>query len=726
MARAAKLFIQVGADVKDAVKGLDSVGRQVKTLSRDMRTLSTAALVVGGIITIRKTVSAVNSLVQSAADEEAAQLRLRRAIANTGQAISTDLTASLEDWIQTQSRATTFADNDLRNALTQLVLETQDLATARERLTLAEDISAARGRDLVDVSVLLGKVNEDSITQLKRMGLLQGNYVHEAGSGFSEVAAAQQLAAAAGLDYAQALKVVKDGGKAGEGVMKRYSVATKDMFKETDKFIDVAGAIAEVTDRVKGSAGDLASSPAGQWKQLQNDIHNLGQELGHFFLPLGLKVIGFFLKGIKAVRRAFSLLSTDLGGPKITTVRKLWKEIFGVDLPKSLEIVIKGFDDIFKRMSTFVDKVANADSPDSLRAAIKSFFGGLGADVAKGLSDLGAELDKQGAIGLAAKILIGGFTFSVANGATLGVADKILGLLKDSLQIAWLTVALAGGTPTLVIGAGVALGLLGFSVIDSGLSSARPADAIIAGIKRALLAGGIVLGVAGLVAGVPIIAVVGVGVVLGLAINEAFEQTGGDWLNLGRKILEFVRDSLIAGIPGVSIIGAGLKLIIPLFVEMTATTNAADLIGPVRIDQTQRPGERSKASAAGWGVAKSAMDRLATLDDIYAAYDRNHGVMPDWNWAKDILATRPMWSDVQGLWKGGIAMDPMLARIGEHGPEAVIPLDQMGTGFGGTGGGDLHLHFDGPVYGMLDFEDRVAEIIREGVRAGGFRGIIVR
>jgi hypothetical protein len=56
--------------------------------------------------------------------------------------------------------------------------------------------------------------------------------------------------------------------------------------------------------------------------------------------------------------------------------------------------------------------------------------------------------------------------------------------------------------------------------------------------------------------------------------------------------------------------------------------------------------------------------------------------------------------------------------LGEAGPEAVIPL-----GRGGMGGG-ITINILGPTYGFDDFEQRVSEAISDGVRRGGFSGIL--
>jgi TP901 family phage tail tape measure protein len=78
----------------------------------------------------------------------------------------------------------------------------------------------------------------------------------------------------------------------------------------------------------------------------------------------------------------------------------------------------------------------------------------------------------------------------------------------------------------------------------------------------------------------------------------------------------------------------------------------------------------------------------------------------------------PTIPNIPTLAAGGIVTSPTLAMIGEAGPEAVIPL-----GRGGMGGG-ITINIMGPTYGMDDFEDKIAEAIRDGARRGGFEGIL--
>ena len=75
--------------------------------------------------------------------------------------------------------------------------------------------------------------------------------------------------------------------------------------------------------------------------------------------------------------------------------------------------------------------------------------------------------------------------------------------------------------------------------------------------------------------------------------------------------------------------------------------------------------------------------------------------------------------EIPALAQGGIVKSPTLAMIGEAGPEAVVPL-----GRGGGMGANITINIMGATYGFDDFENKVAEAIKDGVRRGGFQRII--
>ena len=69
--------------------------------------------------------------------------------------------------------------------------------------------------------------------------------------------------------------------------------------------------------------------------------------------------------------------------------------------------------------------------------------------------------------------------------------------------------------------------------------------------------------------------------------------------------------------------------------------------------------------------------------------------------------------------QGGIVNKPTLAMLGEAGPEAVTPLRK-----GMSSGATIVINMTGPTYGFDDFEKKVSMAIRDGVRRGGFQGIL--
>jgi len=74
---------------------------------------------------------------------------------------------------------------------------------------------------------------------------------------------------------------------------------------------------------------------------------------------------------------------------------------------------------------------------------------------------------------------------------------------------------------------------------------------------------------------------------------------------------------------------------------------------------------------------------------------------------------------IKELAEGGIVKSPTLAMVGESGPEAVVPL-------GRNGGMQpvINIYIQGDTYGFADFEDKVAEAVRDGTRRGGFEGVL--
>jgi hypothetical protein len=89
--------------------------------------------------------------VKAAVEDEAAQMRLAKALQNVTGATDGQI-AAVEASIKAMSRATGVSDDELRPAFASLTRGTKNLADANEALGLAMDISAATGKDLQGVS----------------------------------------------------------------------------------------------------------------------------------------------------------------------------------------------------------------------------------------------------------------------------------------------------------------------------------------------------------------------------------------------------------------------------------------------------------------------------------------------------------------------------------------------------------------------------------------------
>ena len=113
---------------------------------------------------------AIEGSIKAAIEDQAAQeLLAKQLVTSTG--ATAEAIAQNEKWITSQSIATATADDKLRPALASLVRATKDVSKAQELLTLAQDISAATGKDLETVSLSLAKASLGTVGALTKLGV---------------------------------------------------------------------------------------------------------------------------------------------------------------------------------------------------------------------------------------------------------------------------------------------------------------------------------------------------------------------------------------------------------------------------------------------------------------------------------------------------------------------------------------------------------------------------
>lgn len=108
--------------------------------------------------------------VKAAIEDEQAQARLAQTLKAAAGATD-DAVASTEAFISKMQLATGVSDTQLRSAMARLTLSTNDVEKSQELLSLALDISKARGLSLESVANALGKAYDGQNTALGRLGV---------------------------------------------------------------------------------------------------------------------------------------------------------------------------------------------------------------------------------------------------------------------------------------------------------------------------------------------------------------------------------------------------------------------------------------------------------------------------------------------------------------------------------------------------------------------------
>ena len=184
-------------------------------------------------------------------------------------------------------------------------------------------------------------------------------------------------------------------------------------------------------------------------------------------------------------------------------------------------------------------------------------------------------------------------------------------------------------------------------------------------------------------------------------IFTAIESLKEKWASLWENMKDVIRGPI-------NFIIGGVNSLIEMFNGIKLGYEGKKIRGVQVIPSFEiQPFNIPKIPLMGAGGSMSLAQQLANeqLDD------------PRFDKLMERSALEGLISDIRGMASGGIVNRPTLAMIGESGPEAVVPLNKMGSG-------GITVNFLGPTYGFDDFEEKVDEAITESVRRGGFGGIL--
>lgn len=133
----------------EATKQLEGITGKIEGMSRTFKIAGAGMVAAGSAIT-----GMLGMAVKAAAKEEVGIVKLSTAMKNMGLSYET-VQGSLEQWIDTQQQKTAVADDEQRDALSQLIRMTGDLEEAQDKMTLAMDIAAGTGRDLAGANQMV-------------------------------------------------------------------------------------------------------------------------------------------------------------------------------------------------------------------------------------------------------------------------------------------------------------------------------------------------------------------------------------------------------------------------------------------------------------------------------------------------------------------------------------------------------------------------------------------
>lgn len=269
-------------EAKDLKESIDDVGEAAENTSKGggklggvFDALGKGAMVLGGAVL--GVGAGLIAATKAAADEKTGMIRLNKTIANSVKGWDGN-TDAIEDYISSQTKLA-FKDDELRDSLGFLVGQTQDLTEAQNLQALAMDLARSKGISLEAATKAVGKVDQDSINILKKLGIQVTDQMTKE----EALTAIREATAGQAEEYA----------KSAAGSMERVQNSLGDAFET------IGGAILPL---VEGPLQDLADWLSS--KEVQDGIANVAKGIGEFLagafntLMDVIKAISPFVKAV--------------------------------------------------------------------------------------------------------------------------------------------------------------------------------------------------------------------------------------------------------------------------------------------------------------------------------------------------------------------------------------------------------------------------------------------
>jgi hypothetical protein len=151
--------------IKQVNDGMGGLKTEVSSLLPSFKTMAIAGAAAFGAVS-----AFAFKAVQAAAEDEKSQALLAAQLKRTfGE--QQGLTDAVERYISVTQLRTGTSDTELRDSMGTLIRVTGNLKTAQNLLTVAQDVSAATGKDLASTSLALAKASLGQFTALGKLGI---------------------------------------------------------------------------------------------------------------------------------------------------------------------------------------------------------------------------------------------------------------------------------------------------------------------------------------------------------------------------------------------------------------------------------------------------------------------------------------------------------------------------------------------------------------------------
>lgn len=416
MASASVIFDVIGRDRASGT--FDKVGNSVDRSGSKMAKFGKIAKFAALGLAAGAGAAAVGlfKLAKGAAEDEAGQVRLARAVRNNANATRAQ-TSALEDWISKQGVAYGVADDQLRPALENLVVATKDVGKAQKLATLAMDISAAKGMSLESVSKMLAKAQNGNVNALAKLGIKTKESVKDEAAWQAASIASTKARDKYNKAVAEFGPKSKEAALAADELEYRQTRLGQTQGKVKTSTIDFAEAQERLAKAYGGAAADNANTLEGKMSRLKLILSETGETIGSKLIPVASDLAGWFLnKGLPAISRFGDYLGQKL--PPIFDRVKAVVGVFRGDVSSNLDGV----------KNTFADAVS----------IIRSLWGAFGNDIVRYMRATFTNVRI---------ILKGAFTI------VRGIFKTVSALLKGDWKGVWDGIKLIlKGAVTLVIG----------------------------------------------------------------------------------------------------------------------------------------------------------------------------------------------------------------------------------------------------------------------------------